>query len=429
MKTRRYFLDRDFGYEITASNHGDDRPAGRTFRACSGRVYQRVAAPATGARSAFRAQCRTIVASPPSGRPNASPRFQPVDPDVARAKSLAAICAFVPATGNSRRADVARVSRSDRSQRIATDQRTSARVADSRFNRKFVCGGLDRRNRSAGLNGRVQKKQTGCYSAKHAALGARTLKTGQSRFFVGYKKHTFRWWLQSYPHHVLLVPLVSWVTPANVGEGCLLRPSIQRSKRRWGWYPQIVVGDMGYIDAGTKRLIRERWQVAVVTKLKAGMKLVPPFETPTRAVCHHGQPLQWLGYDPLDQLHWFGVTENHALCACCWDGSSCPQQFAFAPAEHETLLGLVPMSTRVSRRLLQQVRPWIEPAQSYEKNQLGLGQMFFNSLRLTWIMALFADAAVILRALALIRNPPAQLPMYELTPQQMALNLGLQNEN
>jgi hypothetical protein len=30
------------------------------------------------------------------------------------------------------------------------------------------------------------------------------------------------------------------------------------------------------------------------------------------------------------------------------------------------------MSTRVTPRLPKQVRPWIEPAQSYEKNQLGL---------------------------------------------------------
>ena len=32
-----------------------------------------------------------------------------------------------------------------------------------------------------------------------------------------------------------------------------------------------------------------------------------------------------------------------------------------------------------------------QPAQSFEKNQLGLGRMFFNSLRLTWQMSLWAD--------------------------------------
>ena len=44
----------------------------------------------------------------------------------------------------------------------------------------------------------ASKKNTGQYSAAHAALGGRTLKTGQSRCFVGYKKHTLRLWLHHY---------------------------------------------------------------------------------------------------------------------------------------------------------------------------------------------------------------------------------------
>ena len=53
-------------------------------------------------------------------------------------------------------------------------------------------------------------------------MGGRTLKTGQSRWFVGYKKHSFRLWWREYSHSVLLVPLVSWAAPANVSEGGLL---------------------------------------------------------------------------------------------------------------------------------------------------------------------------------------------------------------
>ena len=92
-----------------------------------------------------------------------------------------------------------------------------------------------------------------------------------------------------------MVPLVSWIAPANVGEGGLLRPSVQPCWRRWQWRPDVIVGDMGYIDAVSKKQIRERWQVAVVTRLKANMLLVPPFATPTTAACPQGQPLQWLG--------------------------------------------------------------------------------------------------------------------------------------
>ena len=252
-------------------------------------------------------------------------------------------------------------------------------------------------------------------------MGARTLKTGQSRFFVGYKKHTFRLWVQRYERGVLLVPLVSWVAPANLSEGCLLRPSVAHCWHRWQWRPDFIVGDMGYIDAATKRRIREQWQVAVITRLKENMNLVAPFETPKQACCPHGQALHWLGYESSDDLHWFGVTETPALCATCWEASGCPRQFGFAPAAHETLLGLLPMNTSVSAQLLQQVRPWIEPAQSYEKNQLGLSQVFFNSLRLAWLMSLLADAVVLLRAHALLRQAPLADPLRELRPQQLAL--------
>jgi hypothetical protein len=272
---------------------------------------------------------------------------------------------------------------------------------------------------------RAQKKTTGAYSAPRAALGGRTLKCGQSRFFVGYKKHTFRLWLRKYQPGVLLVPLTSWVAPANYGEGGFLKPSVLYCEGRWQWYPNLIVADMGYIEAGTKRLLRESRRIAVVTRLKENMLLVPPFESAERAVCEQGQALQWLGYDVADQLHWFGVTDSRPLCSWCWQSAQCPRQFSYLPAAHETLPGLLPMNTRASQRLLQQVRPWIEPAQSYEKNQLGLSAVFLNGLRLAWTVSLLADAAVLLRARALLETPVAQLPMFELTPRQLTLDLEI----
>ena len=272
---------------------------------------------------------------------------------------------------------------------------------------------------------RTQKKQTGQYSAQHAALGGRTLKCGQSRFFVGYKKHTFRLWLRHYQRGVLLVPLVSWVAPANCGEGGFLRPSVIHCHRRWQWYPHLIVADMGYIEAGTKADLRQSRQIAVVTRLKENMRLVAPFESPEQAVCGQGQRLEWLGYEATDQLHWFGVADPDALCCRCWEASRCARQFSYPPAAHETLLGLLPMNTRLSQRLLKQARPWIEPAQAYEKNQLGLSAVFLNSLRLTWARSLLADAAVLLRARVLLDIPAAELPMFELTPRQLPLELPM----
>jgi hypothetical protein len=269
----------------------------------------------------------------------------------------------------------------------------------------------------------LQKKDTGTYTAQHAALGGRTLKTGQSRWFVGCKKHSFRLWWREYSQSVLLLPLVSWVAPANVSEGGLLVPSLQYCDRRWSWWPRQVVADMGYLAAESKRRCRERWRVAIVTHLRSDMKLVAPFVSEREATCEQGQPLEWLGYDVRDDLHWFGPLPPAELCNRCWQASGCPRQFAYAPAAHETLLGLLPLNTLAARRLLQQVRPWIEPAQSYEKNQLGLGAMFFNSLRLTWCMALLADAAVLLRAHALLHAAPVERALLcELALQQGELN-------
>ena len=83
----------------------------------------------------------------------------------------------------------------------------------------------------------------------------------------------------------------------------------------------------------------------------------------------------------------------------------------------------MPLASGLARYALRQVRPWIEPAQSFEKNQLGLSDMFFNSLRFTWVMALLADAAVLLRAHALLGRPTRRPLLADLMPLQLALEL------
>ena len=253
-------------------------------------------------------------------------------------------------------------------------------------------------------------------------MGGRTLKSGQSQCFVGYKKHTLRLWITRYEPGVLLVPLVSWAAPANVSEGGLLRPSLAYCVRQWGWRPDYVVADMGYISAAAKKTCREQWQVAVITHIRKNMNLVAPFESERRATCPQGQSLQWLGYDWREARHRFGPTETRSLCAICWEQSQCLQRFEYSAADHETLLGLLPLCTRSAQHLLKQMRPWIEPTQSYEKNQLGLGQVFLNSLRLTWTWCLLADAVSIMRARALLQKPAADFPLRQLLPEQMLLD-------
>jgi hypothetical protein len=264
---------------------------------------------------------------------------------------------------------------------------------------------------------------TGRFSAPRAALGARTIKTGQSRWFVGYKKHSLRLWLNGCFPSVQLVPLVSWVAPANRNEVELLQPSIRYCARQLKWVPDFVVGDKAYIHLAAQKRIREQWGVGVVTRLRADMKLVPPFEPGPQAVCPQGQQLRWLGYEAADQLHWFGVTESEPLCSQCWLQQTCPRQFSYPPAGHEILLGLLPLASQPAQRLLKQVRPWIEASQSYEKNQLGLNVMFLNSLRHCWMMCLLADTVALLRAHALLQRPAPTPPLYELTPKQLTLDI------
>jgi len=269
----------------------------------------------------------------------------------------------------------------------------------------------------------ASKKSTGTYTAIRATLGGRTLKTGQSRWFVGYKKHTLRLWLPTARSAVTLVPLVSWLTPANVAEGGLLIPSLRWCQRHLGWWPGIVVADMGYLAAASKQAARERWQTAVVTRLRADMKLVPPYVTSERAECPQGQRLEWWEYEPETGQQWFRVPAEGSLCSQCWQAADCPRHFGFAAGQHETLFGLLPLASQVAQRLLQRVRPWIEPAQSFEKNQLGLGQMFFNSLRLAWLMSLWADSAVLLRTMACLDLPTEAHWLAPLSPRQLELRL------
>jgi hypothetical protein len=180
---------------------------------------------------------------------------------------------------------------------------------------------------------------------------------------------------------------------------------------------------MAYVSLQLQKDLRERLGVGFLTKIRKDMKWVSPFDQGPVALCPQGQPLSWLELDLRQQLHWFGVTEPQALCQWCWQQSTCPRQFSYPASQHEILLGRIPLTSQTGQLLLNKVRCWIEPAQSYEKNQLGLNQMFFNNLRFTWTMCLLADAAVLLRAHALLQKPPRNSLLDDLMPRQLPLDL------
>ncbi len=222
-----------------------------------------------------------------------------------------------------------------------------------------------------------------------------------------------------YTESVLLVPLMTWAAPANRGEALFLWPTLRHCARRLPWLPTWVVGDMAYISLHNQRRIREELNVAVVTRLRPDMRWVEPYAEDGLPRCTQGQRLAWLGYDALDQAQWFGAAMPRDLCRRCWQASTCPKEFAYPASAHEILLGLLPQAAPLARHLLEKVRPWVEPAQSYEKHQLGLRRFFLNSLHLTWIMSLLADAVVLLRAHALLSHPSPIAPLGSLTPKQL----------
>lgn len=211
--------------------------------------------------------------------------------------------------------------------------------------------------------------------------------------------------------------------PANRGEALFLYPSLRECRRRLGWLPQWVVGDMAYISLPTQRRIREEMEVAVITRLRPDMRLLEPYDGRGKIRCHQGQPLQWLHYDPDAHEQWFEAAAPRTLCTSCWEQASCPREFSYPAARHEILFGRVPMDSWLARHLNERVRPWIEPSQSYEKNQLGLGRFFLNSLHLAWVMCLLADFVVLLRAQALLCSPQQPPPLGDLTPRQMQFSL------
>lgn len=260
-------------------------------------------------------------------------------------------------------------------------------------------------------------------TALRAAVGARTVKSGQSRWFVGYKKHTLRLWVGQTAGPVLLAPLMSWAAPGNRCDVLFLEPSLRYCHHRLGFVPDIVVGDLAYINVDMQRRLREQFHVGIVTPLKRNFELSKAAEPGLTFRCRQGQQLAWLGLNEVEQLHWFGVRDPQPICNWCWEQGTCPREFAFAPTEHETVFGTVPVQSIVAQRLLGQVRKWIEASQSYERNQLGLTSLFLNSLRLTWIFTLLSDTVCLLRckaSLVLTVNRPM---LFDLLPAQMQLEL------
>jgi len=201
-----------------------------------------------------------------------------------------------------------------------------------------------------------------------------------------------------------LIPLVSFIEPANVYEGNLLNPMIQNVQKELSLHIDIVVGDMGYISSDHKRELRKQSQTAVITSVRENM--FPPEEYVDHECpeCPEGIPLSWDGYDLDTEMHRYITPPDHPACQDCRLHGSCYQEIPISPLIDEHRFGIIPLHTKVAQRLLQQIRPQVERGFENDKNKLSLNKFFANSLKIAKIIGYLTDACQILLLFAQMKT-------------------------
>lgn len=236
-----------------------------------------------------------------------------------------------------------------------------------------------------------------------AGRGRRSPKSGQSDYFVGYKKHTLTGFI-SLNDGLCPVPLYSLARSASKADVEMLKPLLNFAKRRFGdCLPMnFVLGDKGYVSAPRAKFLRENWNVALIVKPKSDMR--PPAGTDTDGcpVCPLGRRLIWDEYDPLDGTLVYRACEDS--CTGCSASFIRPAHFEFSAADHETFWGMIPSHSRLAKQLMRTFRPRIESGFNAAKNSYGLSQLVLNSLTLTQQLCTMTDVVHMLKILAADRT-------------------------
>lgn len=172
------------------------------------------------------------------------------------------------------------------------------------------------------------------------------------------------------------------------------------------WPKPLVVGDMGYLQAERKKYFREKYHIALITRVRSSMK--PPqyfgLESDGSPTCFWGQKLQHDHFDWEKQTHLYVKPEQGRECSRCPFANACPQEFIFSPDIHETYLGAQPLHTRLAQQLLKFARPIIEQSFSEDKNRFMLKSLFINSLNLAEFASLLVDSTKLLMTLAELKK-------------------------
>lgn len=194
----------------------------------------------------------------------------------------------------------------------------------------------------------------------------------------------------------LLVPLITFIEPANVHEGRFLVPMILNTQKELSLHIDIIVADMGYISCEQKTMLRKQTNTAVLTNVRENM--CPPKEYTDYGCpeCPEGVPLSWDGYNVEAEMHCYVTPIDNSTCEFCRLYGNCYQEFYVSPSTDEHHFGIVPLHTKVSQKLLQKIRPQVERGFENDKNKLHLNRFFINSLKLAGIIGQLSDACQIL---------------------------------
>jgi hypothetical protein len=193
-----------------------------------------------------------------------------------------------------------------------------------------------------------------------------------------------------------LIPLVSFIEPANVYEGKLLCPMIQKTQEDLSLHIDAVVGDMGYISADQKRDLRKQWQTAVLTKIRENMSPPKKYLDYGCPECPEGFPLLWDGYNQDQEEHRYFTSPDHPACSLCRPQGNCYQETYIRANIDEHHFGIIPLHTKAAQRLLRKIRPQVERGFENDKNKLSLNRFFTNSLKMARIIGYLSDAGQIL---------------------------------
>ena len=198
-----------------------------------------------------------------------------------------------------------------------------------------------------------------------------------------------------------MIPLTSFIEPANIHEGQYLPHMVQQTWHDLSLHIDIIVGDMGYISSEQKMKLREQFHAAVLTRVRENMHIPDEYSSYGRPECPEGIPLLWDGYNHETRMHCYIRPPDNSACFSCRLNGNCYQEIYVRPSIDEHHFGIIPLHTKVSQRLLQEIRPQVERGFENDKNKLSMNKLsmnkfFINSLKLARIIGHLADACQVL---------------------------------